>query len=497
MLVITSVLLFGMFLFSENEKPVPLKPKPTSDENMVYFDVNSQNAPSIPVVDSQSQIDETELNADEYNKQMVETLAQRPSVKLPVREIPIEPTTELPAGTFVIPPPTHQKHHARKVARAAHKTYHSRKYHRYNYPNTCMAKIIKPSQAILSEPKISSRRPIFAEAQVASSSIRAVKTDYVNAFEIADFINKNIPKDSTLARARGGNEIILAGTDDDIATAEKIIALLDTHPKVAAFKLNYTKPCKMASMLANSVFSGDCNVIAEGDENSCKKSPFTIYYNNDQNSITVVGASSKQMDLVQEFVNFSDVKSPQACLDILFVEFNEKGSRQFQKLACLNGFSCQKECSVSGKNIYSEVSSIISAGGGKILAKPHLTVANDSNYCINVTSDYVQSRQGKYVYNIEDCGTRLKIHSLINPKGEVFLTLEPQYVTVKRSIPNERNAKATLFNRRCFCYENIRLKDCQTLCLGGVNSQQEYNCLGIKRTKNSELMMFVNAHVTD
>ena len=478
--IIAVISLFSLFLFSEGDKKIAVQDKLTSEENMVYFDVNSQNALPSPVSDSDFVIDESELNADEFNKNMVEAFVPEASVEI----IPQKPARKIAKKPYK----PRAKHHARTIVKSERKSYKK-------YSPSVLEKITKPSHTLLSEKKFVEKQPCFLTKCMSLNLIKPVKVNYANAFEVADFINKNVPQScGNLATAKGGSEIILSGSEQNILTAEKIIAVLDNHPKVAVYKLNYTKPFKMAHMLANSVFGGDCNVFAEGDANSCKKSPFTIYYNDSQNSVTVVGASSKQMDLVQEFVTFSDAKSPQACLDILLVEFNSKGVGQFQKLALFNGLNQNKDCNIFGKNLYCEVLGIIKRGGGKVLARPHLTVANDSNYRVNITSDYVHSRQGKYVYNIQDCGTKLKIHSLINSKNEVFLTLEPQYITVKRSIPNERNAKATLFNRRYFRYENIKLKDRQTLCLGGINSQQEYNFLGFKRTKNTELMMFVNVY---
>lgn len=474
-------------IFSQNDnQQIPTK-ESSNDDNMVYFDVNSQNSPEIQPPQSESQIDETELNADQYNQEMAQTLTQKPSVNLPKEE-----------ETFIIPEspkfPHYKKHHARRTPVKA--TSYGRVAH---HQKPCgLERIFTPSKRLLSKvaPKVMRQLP-FVGVSHSATSILAVKLDYANAYEVADFINKNLPCSArNVATAKGGSEIILHGSDKTIDTAQKIITLLDTHPKVAVFKLNYTKPYRMANMLANSVFGGDCNVFAEGDEKPSKTSPFAVYYNNAQNSITLVGATSKQMDMAQEFINFSDVKSPQAFLDIMFVEFNENGSRQFQKLSQFNATSAS-DCEVTNQNIYSLITNIISCGGGKILAKPRLTIANDSDYNINVTSDYVKSRQSKYVYNIEDCGTRLKIHSVINPKGEVFLTLEPHYITVKRAIPNERNAKATLFNRKCFRYENVKLVNRQTLCFGGVNSQQEYMSFGRKKTVNTELMMFVNVHVLD
>ncbi len=472
---IVALALLFMFFFS-NKKNAPVKIKHSTEEDMVYFNVNPQ-IPVEPAQTEQTPIDESELKVDEFNQEMMQTLSPKASVNLPPQE------TE----TFIIPKPPRKKHHAQKY-NPNYKT--SQKQPVISYAKTCIRKIIQPQKKILK--KITS--PITLN--LFQPTIKIIKLDYKNAFELADFINKNIPTEGTpLATAKGSGEIILKGSPDNISLAEKIISLLDTKPKIAVFKLNYTKPYKMANMLSNSIFSGDCNVLEEGSEAPSAKSPFTIYYNTPQNSLTIVGASSKQMDLAQEFINFSDVKSPQAFLDIILVEFNQKGIKQFEKIE--KSKTCCNQCCLSEQNLHSAITTIINNGGGKILAKPHFEIANDSDYNLNITSDYVHSRSNKYVYNIEDCGTRLKIHSVINPKGEVFLTLEPNYITVKRSIPNERNAKATLFNRKCFRYENVKIENCQTLCFGGVNSQQEYNFLGFKRTKNTELMMFVNVHVLD
>lgn len=485
------VFLLCFILFGNKEENVPNKEIAPSEEKMVYFEVNPENKlPETPKKEAtEPKIDESALNVEEYNKELAENLVPvKPSVKIPTEE-------EIPENPYYVAPKKIQKHYKHYTKNQRHPKY-TKRYARKSKisPKVCIKQLLNPKNILPA--KINACLQQFPFVEPAHRTIKAVRIEYVNAFELADFINKNIPGSNgkKLATAKGSGEIILIGQDEDISKAEKVIELLDIHPKVAVFKLDYTTPCKMANTLANSVFGGNCNIRQEGD-NTPKTSPFVIYYNNDQNSITIVGASSKQIELAQEFIKFTDVKSPQAFLDIMLVEFNETGSKQFHKLSQFNLAQSDSEYGISNQQLYSLISNIICEGGGKILAKPRLTVSNNSDYCINVTSDCVKSRQSKYVYNIEDCGMKLRIHSVINPKGEVFLTLAPQYVTVKRAIPNERNAKATLFNRKSFCLENVKLQHCQTLCFGGVNSQQEYTSFGRKKTLNTELMMFVNVHV--
>lgn len=490
------LLAFGfLFLFKKDETYMPVKTTTATDENLVYFDVNTQNTPSVQQAQpAEEYIDDSDLNTNEYNQKMTEILVPKPEVYLPVEEPP--KTTSIKHKI--------QKHCIQKPCKdERYCQIPNKKY----YPKRHSQKIVKfttiPIKKTNAKPCLI--KPSFFEVPFPPSiavenEIRTIKLEYANAFDLANFINKNIQSltGKPIATAKGNGEIIIIGTPQEVLNAEKVTTLLDTRPKVAVFKLNYTKPYKMAHMIANAIFNGDCFVCQEGSESENKTSPYAIYYNNNQNSITIIGGSKKQMDLSEEFIQFTDIKSPQAFLDILVVEFNEVGSNQFQKLSLVNVNQDCSEYGISSQNIYGSVSNIICNGGGKILAKPRLTIANDSDYNINVTSDYVRSKQSKYVYNIEqDCGTKLKIHSCINPKGEVFLTLEPQYVTVKKSIPNERNPKATLFNRKSFRLENVKLKDKQTLFFGGVNSQQEYKKMGRIKLVNTELVMFVNVRILD
>ena len=474
-----------LFLFKKDETYVPVKTTPT-EEKLVYFDVNPKKSPEIE--NPQEEIDDSDLNVDEFNQQMNETLSTRPEIRIPVEEKP-QPSY-IPQKTQKIYTP--KSFEVERYYPVTPKKY----YHPKRSP-----KVIKIKKIPAQKAELVTTKPTFFEVPSPpklEKEIVTIKLEYANAFDLADFINKNMPSDKPIATAKGNSEIIIVGSSQEVANAEKVTILLDTRPKVAVFKLNYTKPYKMANMIANAIFNGDCTVCQEGAESAKKPSPYTIYYNNSQNSTTIVGASKKQMDLAQDFISFTDIKSPQAFLDILVVEFNEQGSCQFQKLS---QFKMNQDCSeygISSQNIYGAIHNIICNGGGKILAKPRLTIANDSCYNVDVTSDYVKCKQSKEVYNIEqDCGTKLKIHSVINPKGEVFLTLEPQYVTVKRSIPNERNAKATLFNRKSFRLENVKMKDRQTLYFGGVNSQQEYRKFGKVKLVNTELVMFVNVRLVD
>lgn len=467
--------------------------KEIADENLVYFDVNSQKAPSVP------HIDESDLEVDKYNNEMYDVLKPKPKVKLPTEPTP--PQKSLPAPTCPIKqkeqkiiPLTPKKSMAPKPVKKAvsAKSASSKK----DYTHKKAVPVHKPP--IKSVQKQQPSAPEYAPAPVEqvpeTRIITKVKLDYSSAYLLADFINNNIR--ANLAVAQNPSELIFAGSETEILTAKQVVKLLDTCPKVQVFNLVYIRPVTMAHMLANSVFGGDCYVCPDGCEFQKHSSPFVIYYNNEQNTVTIVGASPKQMELADNFIKLSDLKSPQAFLDILIVEFNDWGISQFQKLAQFHIFPASSECGVSAQNLFSSISEIVNQGGGEILARPKLTVSNEGDYQVNATSDQPVANEQGDVCNVEhNCGTRLKIHSVINRQGAVFLTLEPQYVAVRKYLADEKNPESVLFDKRSMKLDNIRLENGQTLCFGGMNTQEEYSSWGRTKVINKELMMFINVHL--
>lgn len=343
-------------------------------------------------------------------------------------------------------------------------------------------------------------QPIKVDTQI----IKTVKVNYANAFDINDFLNTTLEQENNLVSvAQGLNEVVLIGSKNSIKKAEEIISKLDVEPKVAVFKLNYISPEKMARMICSAIFNKKCDIA----EDSCFTQnihPYSISYDKKQNSITILGATQEQLKLIQDYIKNTDIKHPQAILDILMVELNQDGIAQLEELKGIDiNYKDGAEYGVnkSNKNLLDNIGYIASNSGGKILARPKVTISNDSKYEIKITSDYIESKQNAHVYNIaKDCGIDLKIQSIINPKREVILDLAPTYQSVKQFIPTEKRAKATLLNRKSIKVENIRLNNCETLALGGMSSQREFKrgFLGLKKeTKNIEFMIFVHVQLLD
>ena len=138
---------------------------------------------------------------------------------------------------------------------------------------------------------------------------------------------------------------------------------------------------------------------------------------------------------------------------------------------------------------------IIESGKGRILANPKVMVTNGKKSLINLTSDYIKSTDEEIMtsglgtgvagvsrtYEIgEDNGISVELTPFISPDGYVTMNLKPEYATIQPNgeIHTMGNGggdiiAATLLQRRNLDLSNIRIKDGETLVLGGLIQERE------------------------
>ena len=91
------------------------------------------------------------------------------------------------------------------------------------------------------------------------------------------------------------------------------------------------------------------------------------------------------------------------------------------------------------------------------------------------------SATGSYVtrtYNIgEDAGIQVSITPFISPDGYVTLNIKPEYATIAEQPTASDSAgsyiAATLLQRRNLDLKNVRIKDGDTLVIGGLIQEEE------------------------
>ena len=234
---------------------------------------------------------------------------------------------------------------------------------------------------------------IIADAKEVSSigkqEMAVVPVRYINATQIANFLNKNIYamqkpglSNSNIASVNPAtNEILIFGNDNDVAIARKVIAQFDKKPTVTSFKVNHTTPEQMAEMICSMLLpstgdvpdgkstggaagivtggasessgsssgSGDSITLGEGSiacsssvttsgggsgNNGGTTEPLglhglTVAYYTQLGTINLIGGSPHQVELIKEFIAANDKRQPQAYIEFSIIELSETGTREF------------------------------------------------------------------------------------------------------------------------------------------------------------------------
>lgn len=272
------------------------------------------------------------------------------------------------------------------------------------------------------------------------------------------------------------------------------------------------------------------NPVDTGNLASLKTTSTSVTYFPERGTISVMGGSKEQMDSIKDFIAQNDKKQPQAYLEVSIIELNESGSREFSNTwkVWSSFFSGGFNGSTTTNDLYPtflqgdgytlvdpsvyppkilqvfnkytaspmvtySMNYLIKNGKGRVLANPRILITNGQNSTIDLSSDYVKTVTSQIVtasgsltptvqrtYSIgNDEGIRVNMVPFISPDGYVTLNLKPDYATEKEKVyapgidGKSQDLVATLLQRRNLDLKNIRIKDGETLVIGGMIREKE------------------------
>ena len=267
-----------------------------------------------------------------------------------------------------------------------------------------------------------------------------------------------------------------------------------------------------------------------GEVSSLGLQNLSVAYYSQLGTVSVLGGSENQLEMIKDFIISMDKKQPQAYLEVSIIELNENGQKEltnswtlFSKFfsASFDGqlgtnplyptffagdgydivdissgtpevkYSVQK---YSGPFMLSYmINYLVKNGKARVVVNPRIVVTNGVESKIDVTQDYLASVEidsststgGTVVtrdYNISnDQGVQVSITPFISPDGYVTLNIKPQYSTEIGTVNgmesiNGRNIEytaATLLSHRNLDLKNIRIKDGETLVIAGMIQENE------------------------
>ena len=428
---------------------------------------------------------------------------------------------------------------------------------------------------------------------MSKQDMTLIPVKYVNAASLAKFLNENIfnmkkpglSGSDIVSTNPVTNELIIFGSSNDVAIAKKVVEKFDVKPKTTTFKVNHTTPQEMANMICNmlmpatgaaagmklSAEEGVMTGAAAGDDggltgtsamstggssgggsdnsmtlnsgaiactldggingsvSSLGLKNMSVAYYPQLGTISVLGGSEHQIEMIRDFIKDTDKKQPQAYLEVSIIELTEAGSKElsnnwkvlskyfsatfdgqrtsmdpsYPTILKGNGYNVIKMEEDSAPEIlyrigkYSgpatisyTINYLIENRKGRVVVNPRIVITNGVESKIDVTQDYLESVDvdsststgGTVVtreYNIgNDQGVTMTIMPFISPDGYVTLNITPEYSTPiddiqgYDSIAGEYKA-ATLLSHRNLDLKNVRIKDGETLIIAGMIQESD------------------------
>lgn len=408
---------------------------------------------------------------------------------------------------------------------------------------------------------------------LTKDNISILPVKYADAAYIAHFLNTNVFSLNSPGLSYGPivttnserNELLIFGTENDYQMAKKIVDKFDKKPNLTTYRVNHTTPFEMAKMVCETLFdlpttgttaksgkgagnstsqlnanfkmktsssssSSSDNMVLGGGQIACTvkssvttgnissyqaKPTLTIYVQPELGTLTMVGGSEQQIQMVNDFILENDRKQPQAYLEVSIITLSEEGSKEFSSNWAYAGkhlnLSFATDTTKTNDPIYwhghkpgssstehtlqQTINYLISNKKGRLLANPKIVITNGKKSVIDLTQDYIETTTvqilnnnggGSYgsssvqkTYNIgEDNGIKVEILPFISPDGYVSLTIKPDYASVYKEINDYYMSEvpyiaATLLQRHNLDLTNIRIKDEETLLLGGMITENE------------------------
>jgi len=278
-----------------------------------------------------------------------------------------------------------------------------------------------------------------------------------------------------------------------------------------------------------------CSVDSEdedhGEMTSFESQGMKVAYFPGHSTVKLYGGTAEQVESMRKFIEDSDKKRPQALLEMSIVELNETGSKTFSNnwqiysrffTGTIGGSGIAhnvdahptiwskhneflmykfpdyyntdkpevskvwKKPNVSGAPFISTtVNWLISNRNGRILSTPKVMITNGQKSVIDLTSDYVKSVTTQFSNNTynsyvtrtyeiaSDNGIKIELTPFISPDGYVSMNIVPKYATIKEQIMVDGVIGTTLLQKREIDLKGIRVKDGETLVIGGLMQESE------------------------
>lgn len=330
-------------------------------------------------------------------------------------------------------------------------------------------------------------------SQSASAGLGGVKVYQLNFASAAEMkkllgdslksagINKG--EDQIIADARS-NAIIASGNEYFQAQVQRLISRLDQAHAHKIFRLNFIAADEAAKLLADSLFVG-------AKDTGVKFVPILR-----ENSLMVV-ASPEDLKLAEEILTKVDRPLRQVLIEAKLIELNgtsssllgvtfdaRTGTLQggWDPTAGLNVNYNPLQQALSQLQV--RLNALLRDNKARLLASPSLVAMDSKESKIEITDDIIEKVQFETTTNptatltrqnvtLGSAGITLAITPKINPDGYISMKVEPTISFIRETVRgNQNEILATLKSQRRLNTPEVRVKNGETLIIGGLNQER-------------------------
>ena len=233
-------------------------------------------------------------------------------------------------------------------------------------------------------------------------------------------------------------------------------------------------------------------------------------------TVQILGGSKAQLHLIEDFIKKNDIKQPQAMMDITILELTETGQKDLQNtwMLATKHFSIYNDMDGNTQTMFPihfgpenpgavisypfvewAMKYLISNQKARVVANPKIMLTNGETSTIDLSEDYIETVDAEIItsafgtasgvqrtYNVaDDKGLTFELTPFISPEGYITLNLTSEYATLAgtqeaqliEDSTAEKELVATLLNHRNIELKNVRIKDNETLIIGGLVKEDE------------------------
>lgn len=243
-----------------------------------------------------------------------------------------------------------------------------------------------------------------------------------------------------------------------------------------------------------------------------------VSYFPQRGTINVLGGSQAIVNRISDYIKENDTKQPQAIMDITILELNEEGQKDLMNSWAFRSKNFNVTFSGDGTTsadvpigpnsnqylfykvtgspqLFWNINYTISNQKGRVIANPKVVITNGETTKIDLTSEYIDTVDAEIISNSnsgnitgiertynkgDDLGLEFELVPFISPEGYISLNLKANYSTPKDTVEaalgggtSEKELVATLLNERTIELNSVRIKDNETLLIGGLVQENE------------------------